>query len=588
MSNTMVKVFVFLFVFVLSAMACSKENESIEESEIPAIVKNLDGIRIAWDYSSRVRIAPLVANTEAYCGYARLKQLHNGILACVYETSSGNVELVFSSDLGQNWGASQTIFFSKNNCNMAVPDIIELSDNSIIVACNPRPKEPYSDDRKFGIKVRKSTDGGISWQDEQLVYEAQSTFDNGCWEPSLAQLPNEEVQLYFSNEGIYTSSNEQNISMLKSTDLGETWSAEPIIVGFRQGCRDGMPVPLVLGDKGEILVAVEDNKVGEFKPSIYHEKIADNWAGGYVAADDSRRDYHPLEDEFPEAIYAGAPYLARLKSGEVLLSYQSTWNRSNLWDRSCQHVEVGNNSGTQFQNRSVPFTIPLTNWGLWNSIAVIEDGSIPVAITSTNAYSSGATEVWMIKGHVIPEFSVPVGTAIVDGVISDECWQNEWPYFIGHKSETNVSASMVKDATYLYLSAVIKNSPAEFEKNGQLTFQIDTERKGYEKPHKGIFSFECRFDGTVKILEGNYGEWEEKTASAEMKYKVIKENALYQFELAIPLQMFPANISDNTSKGINFHLSFQTNKGSVINESISTNNSEKPYTWSPVKFNLNQ
>ena len=352
---------------ILSLISCAIfEKEQVSQDE-PAQKENLDGIRIAWDFRTMVKIAPASYQPPGYYGYARLIQLNDKRLACVYETSAGNTELVFSHDEGKSWDDPQIVFETKNNIAMAVPEIIELNDNSILVACNPRPRTPYTDDRKFGIKVRKSSDGGKSWHQEKLIYEAQSTFVNGCWEPVFLQLPDGEVQLFFANEGIYTTSNEQNISMFRSFDFGEQWTGEPEITGFREGRRDGMPVPLLLIDKGELLVAVEDNKVGEFKPAVYREKLADNWKDGFISGDDPRRLYHPLQNPLAEEIYAGAPYLVRLESGEVLLSYQSTLNRSRRWNQSSMTVEIGDDAGNLFNRRSVPFKIPLEKSGLWNS-----------------------------------------------------------------------------------------------------------------------------------------------------------------------------------------------------------------------------
>ncbi|MBE0652459.1 MAG: exo-alpha-sialidase, partial [Bacteroidales bacterium] len=394
--------FSLFIVLLFNILSCSKtENTEIEHEK----EELTDGIRIAWDYATLKRVAPLPGRSPGYYGYARMIQLHDGRLACVYETSEGNVELTVSTDMGKSWKWPKTIFQTVNNITMAVPSILELNDQSLLVACNPRPREPYTDDRKFGIKVRKSIDGGATWMPEQTVYEAQSTFNDGCWEPAMVQLSGGEVQLYFSNEGIYTRSNEQDISLLRSFDLGETWTTEPEVAGFRKSRRDGMPVPLLLADRGELLISIEDNKAGEFKPSIYREKISDNWSGGFIGADDPRRTYHPLSDPLPLDIYAGGPYLARLHSGEVLLSYQTTLDRNKVWNYSSMAVEIGDSEGRLYSRRSVPFSMPVSKWGLWNSLAVIGD-DVPVAITSTNAFSANSTEVWMITGRIIPEFPI--------------------------------------------------------------------------------------------------------------------------------------------------------------------------------------
>jgi len=176
------KIKINLVTFLLLTLqmgGCAKEPD-LPEGQIPSVQTPVDGIRIAWDYRSLTKIAPLDSRT-GYFGYARMVQLSDGQLACVYETSAGNTELVFSTDLGESWGNKQIVFETKNNIAMAVPEIVELSDHSILVACNPRPREPYTEDRRFGIKVRKSADGGLTWQEEQVIYQAHSIFENGCW-----------------------------------------------------------------------------------------------------------------------------------------------------------------------------------------------------------------------------------------------------------------------------------------------------------------------------------------------------------------------------------------------------------------------
>src|SRR5690606_35129826 len=97
-------------------------------------------------------------------------------------------------------------------------------------------------------------------------------------EPAAIQLPNGQIQLFFANEGPYTGSSEQNISLLRSNDLGETWTVDPEIVSFRAGSRDGMPVPLLLQGSDEVIVAIEDNGKVNFKPYIIRNNLIENWA----------------------------------------------------------------------------------------------------------------------------------------------------------------------------------------------------------------------------------------------------------------------------------------------------------------------
>ena len=353
--------------------------------------------QIIWDQPSLQRLAPQNARSIGYCGYPRMIQLHDKSLLCVYEVSGGNVECIKSLDNASTWLAPVIVASRQNGLNMAVPEILELNDHSLLVSYNPRPS-PVDATKHFGIRTKKSYDGGFTWTDERLLYEAGSKFEDGCWEPSQIQLPSGEIQLFFSNEGIYTSSNEQNISVLRSFDNGLTWTTNPQIISFSAGKRDGMPVPVLSAKSDEIFFSIEDNTAGEFKPSIIRTTVAGNWSMVTKANSPSRNA--ALSNPLPDTIYAGAPYLRQLKTGETILSYQGTEGRNREWSRACMFVVTGDQDAKNFSHKSIPFSVPLNKQGLWNSLCVLDDNTI-IALTSTNAYSTSATEVWMIKGHLI-------------------------------------------------------------------------------------------------------------------------------------------------------------------------------------------
>jgi hypothetical protein len=347
---------------------------------------------IVWDSSTLTRVSAPMAG---YCGYARMIQLHDRSLLTVYE-ASGNIVCVHSKDLGRTWSNPVTIATKEDGINMAVPDIIRLRDNSLIACYNPRPFK-IDTMRHFEIRIKRSTDGGYTWEGEQTIYRAGHEFANGCWEHSAMQLPSGEIQLFFANEGPYTHSNEQEISLLRSGDNGISWSHLPETVSFRSGKRDGMPVPVLLRNKQEMAVAIEDNADGNFKPYIITNTLAQNWRQ-VVKGDGSSRCY-ALREKIPSEIYAGAPFLRQLKSGETILSYQGTEGRLNKMDFAEMKVVVGDDRATGFSGKSVPFRLPADKCGLWNSICVLDDDAI-VALTSTNAFGRNM-EVWMIRGRLV-------------------------------------------------------------------------------------------------------------------------------------------------------------------------------------------
>jgi hypothetical protein len=351
---------------------------------------------IRWDQASLKDVNPLNGNGA---NYARMVQLSNGYLLCVYE-SSGNIECTLSADRGSTWLSPVIIAAAVPGINMSVPEILELHDHSLLVSYNPRPYQingNWDATKKFAICTKKSYDQGKTWTDERLIYQAGYKFDDGCWEPSQIQLPSGQVQLFFSNEGVYTKSAEQNISLFRSDDNGLTWTKDPQIASFRPGHRDGMPVPIILRGKNELLFSIEDNAGGQFKPVIIRNSFRQNWQKAVGASDKDRAG--ALNPKLPDTVYAGAPYLRQLHSGETILSFQSTLNRGKQWDLSCMQVSIGNNKGENFVITKQPFNIPPNKQGLWNSLCVLNDDTI-IALTSTNAWNN-RTAIWMIKGRMV-------------------------------------------------------------------------------------------------------------------------------------------------------------------------------------------
>ncbi|RZM13895.1 MAG: hypothetical protein EOO88_44420, partial [Pedobacter sp.] len=275
---------------------------------------------------------------------------------------------------------------------------IQLKSGRLIVFYNPRPIQ-QSPEKKFGISCKISDDNGKSWSAEKVLYKADWQFDNGCWEPSAVQMPNGEIQLFFANESDYRKSNDQNISMLRSVNNGDSWTKEREIASFSKGSRDGMPVPILLKNQEEIVFAIEDNIDGNFKPDIIRNSLSNNWSE--IVNQGSLNRSYALVEKLEREIYAGAPYLRQLRSGETILSYQGTEGRINDMKHADMKVVIGDANARSFVAKSIPFVIPADKSCLWNSLAVLDDDTI-IAVTSTNAFSD-RSEIWMIKGHLVSD-----------------------------------------------------------------------------------------------------------------------------------------------------------------------------------------
>ena len=365
----------------------------------PKSVDGNAGFDIVWDQSTLKQIAPPPAGTSGHVySYPRMVAQTNGTLLCAFE-HNGSIELAESRDGGSTWNSPKVIVDKRDNINIANPELSQLDNGTILLAYNLRPRRladgTYDPEKKFSICIKRSPDNGNTWLPEQLLYEAGSDFKNGCWEPSIVQLPSGELQLFFANEAVYTTSEEQDISMLQSNDNGLSWTTEPQIVCFAKGFRDGMPVPVYDKSKNEVLLAIEDNsKGGEFNPSVI--RLKQSQKRDFVAINSPDR-IRLLQNEISKDVYAGAPYIRMLKNGITILSFQSTLHRDRDWRLSTMDVAVGADLD-KLRLTTQPFNIPRNKSALWNSLCVTNDNSI-IALTSTNAFNN-YTAIWMIRGKV--------------------------------------------------------------------------------------------------------------------------------------------------------------------------------------------
>lgn len=574
----MIKIISCIFFFVILS-GCRKETvqQKVDFKE------RLSGRRLAWDYSSMKKIAPGTGRINAY--YARLIQLENNKLVCIYEVD-GDIEIIGSNDSGLTWGTPVILSAQENSVARSVPEILELKNNTLLASYNLRPSSNNQDpSKRYAIAVKRSSDWGLTWSSEKIVYTADYLFKNGCWEPAQIQLPSGEIQLFFANENPYRESDEQEISIMRSYDNGLTWTA-PVKVIFRAGKRDGMPVPLLLNDNHTILVAIEDNGYSpEFKPSIIKSDVVRNWTNAPVSGTSSDR-YMPLKNYLKPEVYAGAPYIQQLSTNEIVLSYQSTENRQSIWNFASMQVGLSDDNGSTFNRITVPFNIPITKSGLWNSVAIVNDNAW--ALTSTNAYNaSDRSEIMSIKSRTIPILALNKHNITIDGSLGSSEYE-QLPVFIGHKGNVNASIWLAENNGYLCLAAlvtdneVVTNNGPDIKSKDGITFFFDTNKDlAPNIIHENVFALTITAGAEVLFEEGKYGNWEQRNVNG-LNYEVRKIDTGYIIEMQMPLINFNSLTSDLTW-GFNVLLNNDAeNYNFRYSESISGADESDPSTWCPL------
>lgn len=336
---------------------------------------------ISWDEKTLTLIAERAS-------YGRMIRLTGGDILCAFGRRD-RICTSRSTDDGKTWSAPKTVVKYKFG-TAANPELLELANGWVLLSYNERPRDGK---HHFTIRTCISKDGGKTWTADSLVYRADTRWGNGCWEPAQIQLPSGEIQLYFANEAPYRSSNEQEISMVRSYDSGVTWS-KPTTICFRTDHRDGMPVPLILNDGKGIIVAIEDNALGrKFRPAIVSTSMTDNWNQPSVDGNDPGRWWalgHPLAAN----VNAAAPYIRQFPTGETVLSCQIHKPGA----EPVMAVYVGDAEARNFSGKTTPFKTDSGRSGKWNSL-FIKNTTTVTAISGTTI--DGITGLWAIDGQLI-------------------------------------------------------------------------------------------------------------------------------------------------------------------------------------------
>ena len=336
---------------------------------------------IRWDRTTLTLIAE-------HGGYGRMIRLKAGDILCAFGRRGG-IWTNRSSNDGKTWSEPKAIVEYEFG-TAANPELLELANGWVLLSYNERPRDGK---HHYTIRTRISKDAGETWTTDSLVYESDTVWRNGCWEPAQIQLPSGEIQLYFANENPYRDSNEQEISMVRSDDSGLTWG-KPTTVCFRADHRDGMPVPLVLNNGKGIVVAIEDNSVGrKFRPAIVYTSMTDNWNQPYVDGSDPRR-WWALANPLPANGNAAAPYIRQFPTSETVLSCQI----HEAGSEPVMAVYVGDDEARNFGGKTIPFDVDPGRSGKWNSL-FIKNAATVTAVSGTTV--NGVTGLWAVDGQLI-------------------------------------------------------------------------------------------------------------------------------------------------------------------------------------------
>jgi hypothetical protein len=513
-----------------------------------------------------------------------MRRLSNNSLIAVYDDQLGNCAFKRSIDNGKTWSSVRYLFtaYTQNNVNVgcANPEICQLKNGDLIAACNNRPSVdnvlPYS------ISVRRSTDMGQTWGGIQTVFQGKKKLADACWEPTFLELPNGNLQLYFTDEGRFDASSFQETKMLTSLDGGNSWLPEIKNVSYRYGARDGMPVALVAED--EIFVSIESNKIWNLlRPNILKTRVDEPWP---LQVSETAPERTEPDLSFGNGVRGAGPYILRIPTGEILLSYQTNRNRPDM-QHEVVEVAVGDKTASNFGKITQPFNLPPTKSATWNSLMLWD--STTVAAVSSVDYSSSTVGAWYQLGHLINSKFLPKGTPVIDGQISINEWSKKPQLFIGSKSKSNLNCYMQGDINKLYVCFDIKDDTlfAGSSSADGINIYLDPQNKCFTTIGKNQYKISCNINGKVDFYTGLNGNWVATQQSAISTTTVRNSDGNgYVIEMSLPFQLIER--SQSKTFRISAELINLSTESSGYSESLVHAESLKPHTWYEMNYVENQ
>lgn len=430
---------------------------------------------LKMDKRSYIELGP--ENSVNLPTYSRICRLDDGSYILTWQNAigtNGNGQDTFyatSKDLktwnyrGYLW-KSQSVTNAKGNKDtrrFTNANIIQLSDGELLAVAAYSTVNTYGTSEtnslyrpEQGLIIKKSRDRGLIWYGEKEIYHGP------CWEAHLMELPDGEIQCFFSESRPSVSGSHSGTVMVYSQDKGSTWypqlggDAHRVmrkhwwneypksrgVFGSPMNCYTyQMPVGVILNNSSQFAFAMESANArtkkadgstsDQFSIAIAFSKPDGKWV--YF----EEGEVLPKEQRIDSVVTRGAaPYLVQFKSGETLLAYGG--------QDSKQHFKLGNSKATQFG----PDFIGLPEKGSWGGLSQPYSHSVISCMRNSRDGAENAN-ISIARYNLNHSITATSRTAEADGDNSE--WTNsDEALFIGETSQAQATLRCSADSENIY------------------------------------------------------------------------------------------------------------------------------------------
>ncbi|MBR5365482.1 MAG: exo-alpha-sialidase [Clostridia bacterium] len=315
-----------------------------------------------WKSIPQTVIAPRAASL-------RLFRLRDGRLIAAAETARG-IRVYTTADDGQSWADAGPGSFTPDLVS-ANPEFFEMPDGRILLAHRAIGKRENGFYTSLRVNVCEDP-GGMNFRPHSVVteYTEPDGGFRGVWEPCLGIL-NGVLTCFYANDATSVTP-QQNIEY-KQWD-GAQWSNRTVVCdGVQHDSRDGMPVWIPLRAGGYALVIEATCRRRE--PGRHPFVIQLLFSPDGVRWSDPVDIFRPGTD----GSKAGAPWIAELEDGRLVVSFQTDEDSETKGDcTSVMKTMISDGSPAwelhteKFGPAETVFEVPEGSGALW--AAVYTDG----------------------------------------------------------------------------------------------------------------------------------------------------------------------------------------------------------------------
>ncbi len=462
--------------------------------------------------------------------YPRIKTMSDSRYIMFYQNAQIGSNIYYTtSDDTIEWSRAEVLFKLRaaeglngaaDSMRFSTCDAVVLENGDILAVASYRMNLGYSKDASMGgLVMRRSSDNGKTWSDEEVIYKGIN------WEPYMTQTDSGEVQIFFTHNAPkfyldgkldkdYLSS---GVGMLRSNDNGKTWTpnvteapySAAIVMQQKRDVdaakalyTDQMPSVAHLNNGTSVMAVESRPDAGELYISLGYS--GNNWS-----------DVLDIEEEGPakraDNIFLGAaPYIMQFDSGETLLTYNVN-NRMQL--------RVGDENGENFGSTYVPFI----NGGYWGTLEKRTSHSAIAAIANT-----GDTNTLMVGTVYLNHVINAEKTAIkVDGNNAE--WQQSEALFVGSSSQAQLAIRAAASDGKLHL--LLERSDYSLTSGDSVTLYLAEEGK------EGFYRIKVGMNGIGEFV--HTGETLEKHDTKEVAFATTAIDKLgCVTEVSIPMSYF--------------------------------------------------